>query len=33
MASWEVVITDERDRRICTCRITCALVPQDRAPG
>jgi uncharacterized protein (TIGR00369 family) len=33
MASWQVVITDERDRRICTCRITCALVPQDRVPG
>jgi 1,4-dihydroxy-2-naphthoyl-CoA hydrolase len=33
MASYEVVITDERDRRICTCRITCALVPKDRTPG
>jgi acyl-coenzyme A thioesterase PaaI-like protein len=28
-----VVITDERDRRVCTCRITCALVPKNRAPG
>jgi 1,4-dihydroxy-2-naphthoyl-CoA hydrolase len=26
-ASYEVVITDEQDRRVCTARITCALVP------
>jgi 1,4-dihydroxy-2-naphthoyl-CoA hydrolase len=32
MASYEVVITDEQDRRVCTCRITCALVPRDRVP-
>jgi uncharacterized protein (TIGR00369 family) len=25
---YEVVITDERDRRICSARITCALVPR-----
>src|SRR6476661_4061405 len=30
MASYEVVITDEQDRRICTCRITCALLPRER---
>ena len=30
MASYEVVITDESDRRVCTCRITCALLPRDR---
>ena len=30
MASYEVVITDEQDRRVCTCRITCALIPKDR---
>lgn len=24
---WEVVITDERGKRLCTSRITCALVP------
>jgi 1,4-dihydroxy-2-naphthoyl-CoA hydrolase len=30
MASYEVVITDEEDRRICTCRITCALLPRER---
>lgn len=32
MASFEVVVTDERDRRICTARITCALIPTDRVP-
>lgn len=26
-ACYEVVITDEDDRRVCTARITCALVP------
>ena len=26
-ACYEVVITDERGRRLCTARITCALVP------
>ena len=31
MASYEVVITDEQDRRVCTCRITCALLPKDRS--
>jgi len=30
MASYEVVITDERGKRVCTSRITCALVPADR---
>ena len=29
-ASYEIVITDESGRRICTSRITCALVPADR---
>src|SRR5687767_3824178 len=29
-ASYEVVITDESGRRICTSRITCALIPADR---
>jgi acyl-coenzyme A thioesterase PaaI-like protein len=33
MASYEVVITDERGKRVCTCRITCALIPRDRVPG
>ena len=28
--SYEVVITDERGKRVCTSRITCALVPVDR---
>ncbi len=27
IATWEVVITDDTGRRICTARITCALVP------
>ena len=29
-ASYEVVITDERGKRVCTSRITCALVPRER---
>jgi len=29
-ASYEVVITDEQDRRVCTARITCALLPAER---
>ena len=33
MASYQIVITDERDRRVCTCRITCALLPKDQVPG
>ena len=31
MATYEVVITDEEGRRVCTSRITCALIPADRA--
>ena len=27
MACYEIVITDERDKRVCTARITCQLVP------
>lgn len=27
MATYDVVITDERGKRVCTARITCALVP------
>ncbi len=30
MVSFEIVITDEQDRRVCTCRITCALIPRER---
>ena len=30
MATYEVVITDERGKRVCTSRITCALVPAER---
>ena len=30
MATYEVVITDERGKRVCTSRITCALMPRER---
>jgi len=30
MTSYEIVISDEEGRRLCTCRITCALIPADR---
>lgn len=30
MATYEVVITDERGKRVCTTRITCALMPRER---
>ncbi len=30
MATYEVVITDERDKRVCTARITCSLIPAER---
>jgi 1,4-dihydroxy-2-naphthoyl-CoA hydrolase len=29
-ASWEVVISDERGKRVCTARITCSLIPAER---
>jgi 1,4-dihydroxy-2-naphthoyl-CoA hydrolase len=29
-ASYEVVITDDQGRRVCTSRITCALMPAER---
>ena len=31
MATYEVVISDETGRRMCTSRITCALIPRERA--
>jgi 1,4-dihydroxy-2-naphthoyl-CoA hydrolase len=31
VASYEVVVTDEEGRRVCTARLTCVL--RDRAPG
>ena len=31
LACYEVVITDEADRRVCTCRITCLI--RDKAPA
>ncbi|MBB6626290.1 hotdog fold thioesterase [Nocardioides sp. KIGAM211] len=30
MATYDVVITDERGKRVCTSRITCALLPRER---
>ena len=33
MASYEVVISDEQGRRVCTSRITCTLLPADRFGG
>jgi uncharacterized protein (TIGR00369 family) len=30
MVTWEVVISDEQGRRVCTSRITCAVVPAQR---
>ena len=30
MATYEVVISDEDGKRVCTCRITCTLVAKDR---
>ena len=29
-ASYEIVITDPEGRRVCTSRLTCALIPSDR---
>jgi uncharacterized protein (TIGR00369 family) len=29
-ASYDVAITDEEGRRVCTSRITCSLIPADR---
>ena len=33
MASYEVVITNEDGKRVCTARITCALLPAERYAG
>ena len=30
-AAYEIVITDERGKRVCTSRITCALIDQPKA--
>ncbi len=32
MASFEIVISDEDGRRVCTSRITCALLERDPSP-
>ena len=29
-ATFEIVITDERGKRVCTSRLTCALVPKEK---
>jgi 1,4-dihydroxy-2-naphthoyl-CoA hydrolase len=31
VASYDVVISDERGKRVCTSRITCALIPREQA--
>ena len=33
MASFEVVVSDEQGRRVCTSRITCALIDAPPAAG
>ena len=33
MATYDVVITDEQGRRVCTARITCNLLPAERFAG
>ncbi|UAL28329.1 hotdog fold thioesterase [Nocardioides rotundus] len=30
MAAWQIEITDDQGRRVCTSRITCALIPAQR---
>ena len=29
-ATYEIVITDERGKRVCTSRLTCALIPKEK---
>ena len=31
MSSFEIVLTDENDRRICTARLSCAIRPAHQA--
>lgn len=31
ISCWEIKISDEQERAVCTARITCALIPADRA--
>jgi 1,4-dihydroxy-2-naphthoyl-CoA hydrolase len=33
MATYEITITDEQDRRVCTARLTCALLPAPAGQG
>ncbi|TIC81025.1 hotdog fold thioesterase [Nocardioides sp. GY 10127] len=32
-SAWEVVITDDRGRRVCTARLTCSVLPKERLGG
>lgn len=32
-SSWDIAITDDDQRRVCTARITCALIPAPKARG
>jgi uncharacterized protein (TIGR00369 family) len=29
-ATYEIVVTDERGKRVCTSRLTCALIPKEK---
>jgi 1,4-dihydroxy-2-naphthoyl-CoA hydrolase len=31
LSSWEIKISDEQGRAVCTARITCALIPAERS--
>jgi uncharacterized protein (TIGR00369 family) len=31
VSSFEIVLRDERDRRVCTARLTCAVLPSHQA--
>ena len=33
VATWETVVVDDRDRRVCTARLTCLIRPAQAAPG
>lgn len=33
LATYEIVICDDRDRRVCTARLTCTLLPSAAATG
>ena len=33
VTSYEVVLSDDQGRRVCTARVTCQVVPADRSPA